>query len=218
VYAAEREYTKELLDAALSESEPDWPSAVDVLAARQNLEAHDTTVKSLSTARSWAEARIGRAIVACERQLIGALDDKLGQLQHEAHLRKAAHAVPLGVGGDDLLAAGPDTAAQAAHLGDALGRYEQIKTARRVIFDYVHPQTAPWLAVVAEGMENGAIWTSEIVHLASGTEPPPWANGVGGELHYAILKGIRLRCMTAAQLDQAGYDPPVRYLQAIGMR
>jgi hypothetical protein len=216
-------FTKELLEAALAEGEPVWPSPVDVLAARQNLEAHETTVRQLYDARDWAAARVGKAIVANERQLCEALDDRLGALQHEAHLRKAAHAVPLGVPGDGLLAAGPDTAAQAAHLGEALGRYEQIKGARRALFDYVHPRSAPWLDVVAEGIEDGPaagtglIWKSEIIHSRQGAEPEPWAGGVGGELHYAIINGIRLRVRTAAQLDQAGYQPPGYVLQPIGM-
>jgi hypothetical protein len=196
--------------------------AFDVRAARQNLEAHETTLKHLYTARSWALARVAKAIVANERPLCEALDDKLGELQHESHLRKAAHAVPLGVSGDELLAAGPDTAA-AAHLGEAAGRFEQIKAARRCIFDYVAPKTAPWLAVVAEGIEDGPAvgtgltWKSEIVHSASGAEPEPWAGGVGGELRYAIVNNIRLRVRTAEQLDQAGYPPPGIYLQPIRM-
>jgi hypothetical protein len=40
---------------------------------------------------------------------------------------------------------------------------------------------------------------------------------VGGEVHYAIASGIRLRCLTASQLDSAGYEPPGIYLQPIGM-
>jgi hypothetical protein len=213
VEAAVQQFTKDLLEVALADGEPEWPSPVDVLAERQNLEAHETTLRQLYDARGWAAQRVGKAIVGCERQLCEALDDLLGNLQHEPGLRKAAHAVPLGVGGDGLLAAGPETAAQAALLGEALGRYEQIKGARRVIFDHVHPQSAPWLDVVAEGIEDGPaagtglIWKSEIVHAASGREPEPWAGGVGGELHYAVVHRVRLRVRTAAQLDEAGYQP-----------
>jgi hypothetical protein len=216
-------FTKELLEAALADGEPIWPSPVDVLAERQNLEAHETTVRQLYDARGWAAVRVGKAIVAGERQLVERLDDLLGALQHEAHLRRAAHAVPLGVSGDGLLAAGPDTAAAAAQLGEAAGRYEQIKAARRVIFDYVHPTHARWLDVVAEGIEDGPaagtglIWKSEIVHSRQGAEPEPWAGGVGGELHYAVLHKVRLRVRTAAQLDEAGYQPPGYVLQPIRM-
>jgi hypothetical protein len=223
VEAVVHAFTKALLEAALADGEPVWPSAADVRAQRGNLDAHDTTLKALYDARAWAVARVDKAIVGCERALCETLDDKLGAVQHQAHVRKAAHAVPLGVAGDGLLAAGPDTAAQAAHLGDALGRYEQIKAARRALFDFVAPQTAPWLAVVAEGIEDGPaagtglIWKSEFVHLASGAEPPPWAGGIGGELHYAILARVRLRVRTAAQLDQAGYEPQGIYLQPVGM-
>jgi hypothetical protein len=31
----------------------------------------------------------------------------------------------------------------------------------------------------------------------------------------AIVTGIRLRCPTAAELDEAGYDPPYIYLHQI---
>jgi hypothetical protein len=200
----------------MADGEPNWPSPIDVLAARQNLDAHDTTVEALYDAHTWAEAVLARAVVANEPLLIEALDDKLGQLQDEATLQQAAGAVPLGVGGDGLLAAGPKTAAAVALLGEALGRrYNQIRAARRVVFDHVHPKMAPWMEVVNEDREDGLIWKSEFVHLASGAEPPPWTGGAGGELHFAIVEGIRLRCMMAAQLDEAGYDPPGIYLQTI---
>jgi hypothetical protein len=68
-------YTKEVLDAALSDGEPHWPSPVDVLAERQNLEAHETALRAAYSAQSWAEKRIGRAIVANERALCERLDD-----------------------------------------------------------------------------------------------------------------------------------------------
>jgi hypothetical protein len=212
---AELEFARATFKAALGEGEPDWPSPVAVLAARQDLEGHAATLQALTSAQLGADDRIGRAIVASEQQLVEILDDKLGAVQHEAHLRKAAHAVPLGLGSDGLLAAGPDTAAQAALLGDAFGRYEQIKAARHVIFDYVKPQTASCMAVVADGTEDGLIWKSENVRPP--IEPEPWAGGPGGELHYAIVNKIPLRCLTAAQLDSAGYQPPGVYLQPVGM-
>jgi hypothetical protein len=219
VDVATQKLRHDILAAAMSDTEPDWPSADGVLAARNAHEAHKEFELAVHGARAGAQHRVGRAIVACESQLCESLDDALGQLQDESALRKAAAAVPLGVGGDGLLAAGPDTASQASRLGEALGRYERIKSARRVIFDYVHPQTAPWMDVVAEGIEDGPaagtglIWKSEFVHLASGAEPDPWAGGVGGELHYAMVNRIRLRIMTAAQLDAAGYQPPGIYFQ-----
>jgi hypothetical protein len=206
---AEEELARDTLKAALSDDETVcWVSAVDVLAAHQNLEAHKATVAATHRALSAAETHISHAIVACERQLCEALDDRLMNLQHEPGLRKAAHAVPLGVSSDGLLAAGQDMAKQAALLGEAAGRFEAFRAARRVIFEYVKPaRDTPWLATVAEGMEDGLTWKSEFVHLASGREPEPWTGGPGGELHYAVLKTIRLRVWTAEQLDQAGYTP-----------
>jgi hypothetical protein len=56
-------------------------------------------------------------------------------------------------------------------------------------------------------MEDGLTWKSEHVHLASGREPEPWTAGVGGMVHYAVLRGIRLRVWTAEQLDKAGFVP-----------
>jgi hypothetical protein len=223
VEVAEQQFRRDFLEAALAEGDHVWPSADGVLAVRHRLAAHKEAELAVYGARSWASALVGKAIVACERSLVEALDDLLGALQHEAHLRKAAHVVPLGVSGDGLLAAGPDTAAAAAQLGEAAGRYEQIKAARRVLFDYVAPTHAPWLDVVAEGIEDGpaagtgAIWASEIIHSRQGAEPEPWAGGVGGELHYAVLHKVRLRVRTAAQLDEAGYEPPGYVLQPIGM-
>jgi hypothetical protein len=222
--AAEAEFVTDLLGAAFGDAEPVWPSPVDVLAARQNVEARQIELKALTGdgdgvlisnlgARDRAERRISHEIVRSEAQLVETLDDLLGVLQDESALHKAAQAVPLGVGGDGLLRAGPDTASAAALLGDAAGRFEQLKAARRVIFDHVHPTTAPWLDVIAEGMENGATWTSE--HVRGEPEPPPWTGGPGGELHYAIVTGVRLRCLTAAQLDEAGYPAPGIYLQTI---
>jgi hypothetical protein len=212
---AEEEFARDTLRAALSDTEPSWPSAVDVLAARQNLEAHQAAVAATHLARNTAEIRVSSSIRDCERQLCEALDDKLGALQHEAHLRKAAHAVPLGVGGDGLLAAGPDTAKQAAQLGEAAGRFNQIKAARRVIFEQgMRPKAAGWMDYVAEGMEDGLLWKSEYVRGEA--ERPPWSGGVGGELHFAIRSGIRLRVLTAAQLDQADYQPAgIVYLQPL---
>jgi hypothetical protein len=206
--AAEQRLRQGLLEAALSEGEPEWPSAEGLLAAQRNHNAHKELELAVHGARTGAENLLAKRIVACERQLCESLDDLLGNLQHEAGLRKAAHAVPLGVASDGLLAAGPDVAKQAALLGEAAGRFEQIKQARRVIFEHVKPaRDTPWLATVAEGMEDGLTWKSEHVHLASGREPEPWTGGPGGELHYAVLKGIRLRVWTAAQLNQAGYMP-----------
>jgi hypothetical protein len=210
---AVRGFTKALVEAAMADGEPIWPSPVDVLAARQTVEAHDTTLRALYDARYWAVDRRARAIVATEPQLVEALDDRLGALQDEAALRKAAAAVPLGVGGDGLLAAGPATASQAALLGDAAGRFEQIRTARRVVFEYLHPQTAPWIAIVAEGTEDGRTWRS--AYVRGEAEKPPWTGGPGGELHFAVVSDIRLRCMTAVQLDDAGYPPPGIDLQPI---
>jgi hypothetical protein len=46
-------------------------------------------------------------------------------------------------------------------------------------------------------------------------EKPPWTGRPGGELHFAVLSGIRLRCLTAAELDEAGYEPPGIYLQQV---
>jgi hypothetical protein len=223
VEGAVQGFTKELLEAALADGEPVWPSPVDVLAARQNLDAHETTIRQLYDARGWVATQVGRAIVACERQLVETLDDLLGALQDRADLRKAAHAVPLGVTPDALLAAGPDTAAAAAILGEAAGEFQRIKAARRVLYEHVHPEAAPWLEVVAEGIEEGPaagtglVWKSEILHSRQGAEPEPWAGGVGGELQFAIVNKIRLRVWTAQQLDEAGIQPPGYVLQSIRM-
>jgi hypothetical protein len=69
------------------------------------------------------------------------------------------------------------------------------------------------MTVVAEGMEDGLVWKSE--HVRGEPEPPPWTGGPGGELHYAVSNKIRLRVLTAAQLDEAGYIPPGIYLQQV---
>jgi hypothetical protein len=212
---AERRLRSDLLQAALSDTEPLWPSAEGVLAARRDLDAHKATELAIYDARNGAEVRLAQAVVACERQLVEDLDERLGALQDEAALRKAAAAVPLGVGGDGLLAAGPDTAAQAVILGKAAGRYDRIKAARRVVFEYVHPEAAPWLAIFAEGQEDGMLWKSQFVRGEA--ELPPWSGGPGGELHYAITTGVRLRCLTAEALDETGINPPGIYLQAIRM-
>jgi hypothetical protein len=216
VEVAETQFGRDYLEAALRDGEPVWPSAEGVLDARRALEAHKASELAVCGARQGAEQTLSQCIVRYERQLVESLDDKLCELQHRAGLRKAAHAVPLGVGGDGLLAAGPDTASQAAQLGKAAGDLDRIKAARRVIFEHVHPQRAPWIAIVAEGAEDGLIWKSQFVRGED--EKPPWTGGPGGELHFAITAGIRLRCMTAAQLDQAGYDPPGIVLQTSGMR
>jgi hypothetical protein len=212
---AEQRFRRELLEAALSDTEPLWPSAEGVLRARHDLEAHKATELAVHQARRGAEVRVGGAIVACERHLVEVLDDMLGQLQDDAVLRDAARAVPLGVGGDGLLAAGPDTARQAALLGDAAGRYDRIKAARRVVFEYVAPEAAPWIAVYAEDQEDGLTWKSQFVRGEN--EKPPWTGGPGGELHYALTAGVRLRCLTAEQLDETGINPPGIYLQAVRM-
>jgi hypothetical protein len=217
VEPAEQELARDTLRAALSKDEPpNWPSAVDVLAARQDLEAHKASMAATHLAHTTAEMRVGTAIRDCERELCRALDDRLAALQDDELLNRAAHAVPLGVGSDGLLASGSDIAGKAALLGNAAGHFDRIKAARRVIFEQgTHPQTAPWMDFVAEGMEDGLLWKSE--HVRGEAEQPPWAGGVGGELHYAIASGIRLRVMTAAQLDAAGYQPPGIHLQPIRM-
>jgi hypothetical protein len=209
---AEREFGLELLETAFEDGEPAWPSPVDVLAARQNLEAHQIATKLLHSAHQTAEVRLGRAIASSERELVETLDDMLGALQDDAALHKAAHAVPVGVGGDGLLAAGPDTAGKAALLGDAAGHFNRICAARRVMFRYVPPQSATWMDVVAEHMEDGMTWKSQ--NVRGPAEPKPWGAGLGGELHYAIVHDIRLRVWTAAQLDEAGYQPGIIYVQS----
>jgi hypothetical protein len=105
-----------------------------------------------------------------------------------------------------LLSLGPDVAAAASKLGEAAARFEMIRAARRVIFAFVQPQTAPHLCTVAEGTANGMAWTSE--NLRGPAEPTLWAGSPGGELHYCVAGKIRLRVYTAAQLDAAGFEPP----------
>jgi hypothetical protein len=205
---AEQKLRRDLLETALSEDEPQWPSADGLLAARRAIEAHKELELAAHGARTGAENHLAKTIVACEKTLCERLDDLLGNLQHETGIRRAAHDVPLGVDGDTLVRTGGDVAKQAWKLSEAAARFDQIRAARHVIFETgARPKTAACMDVVAEGMEDGLTWKSQYVHLRSGREPEPWANGVGGELHYAVLKGIRLRVWTAEQLDQAGYTP-----------